>query len=1167
MQGKKGTVRRVAALTTAVTCVCALYAGSASAAAPLIVKAQVIEVTATSATLAASINPEGKETSYQFRFGTSDCSIANCSRIPVPKEAIGSGSTPVLVEKVVEKLKPGTIYHFLLEAENPDGKVKSGDHAFTALSEPSEGLPDGRVYEQASPMNKNGGDALGEVGLVKAADDGNGITFNSTFGIPGGKGAQRLPTYLARRGAGQAGWSTQGLLPPPSFADIAQIQGWLPDFSETFANATILGETRVKALISQSTTGAPVKPITPYTSEAEYSYVGTDADNSTVFFESQAKLPPEEGKEPIPAALEGKSNLYAWDRASGRISLVDVSNLGKAPAGGGFAGPYDWSNGMTAYSLTHGGAQRNYYLQETNAITAAGDIYFTEAGTAQLYLRRNPTQPQSAMEGEKCLEKDKACTVRVSASKRAIPDPAGAQPAAFQAATEDGSEVFFTSPQKLTDDANTGPEQPEATITQASSATGQVEKAKFIPEHAVGVVVDGAHVYWADPASGAIGRADLDGNPESIEKAFIAVPPSECEETEPGVFEKVDSHPRYLAVTAKYIYWTNSGKFDEEGNPEDETGTIGRAELDGDEVKDIDPDFICGASNPQGIAANATHLYWANSAKEAVEGGVARANIEDDEVKEVKQQFYFPGSSQTPFGVALDGTYVYFTLDNTGVNFSNIGRIPLEGGAEEAIFIGESGLRSLAADGTYLYWTAQREHKVGRIALADFSTGNSCGVIPTCSKEFAKDIEGDLNGIAVNSEHLYWSVNGEAPTNPGNDLYSFHPQTGQLEDLTVDPVEDGAEVQGVLGSSADGSYLYFVANGDLDEGGPATRGDCRTAGGAHGPIATTSGSCNLYLRHEGKAHLIARVSGHDALDWTGSALGIFSIAGSVPKASFLSQGGQTLLFQSRAKLTGYENEGVSELYRYSAQSKTLDCVSCQPTGEAVKNGPSLASFSFPGSIGPPAASVNSVASRNLSADGKHVFFDTAEALVPGDTNGKDEEGKAHCPGTGPLGTPVCSDVYEWEAPSPTGACKEGAPAYSPINGGCIYLISTGKDKYPSLFADASESGDDVFFFTRQRLVGQDQDELQDVYDARVGGGLDAQNQVKPPPCQSTEACHQPSPPAPVESTPATPGFFGPSNPKPVHKKPKAQKHKHKKHKKHKAKKKHKRAGAKGRTQR
>ncbi len=43
------------------------------------------------------------------------------------------------------------------------------------------------------------------------------------------------------------------------------------------------------------------------------------------------------------------------------------------------------------------------------------------------------------------------------------------------------------------------------------------------------------------------------------------------------------------------------------------------------------------------------------------------------------------------------------------------------------------------------------------------------------------------------------------------------------------------------------------------------------------------------------------------------------------------------------------------------------------------------------------------------------------------------------------------------------------------------------------FADASASGNDVFFFTDQPLVGQDQDSLVDVYDARVGGGIAAQS--------------------------------------------------------------------------
>jgi hypothetical protein len=193
-----------------------------------------------------------------------------------------------------------------------------------------------------------------------------------------------------------------------------------------------------------------------------------------------------------------------------------------------------------------------------------------------------------------------------------------------------------------------------------------------------------------------------------------------------------------------------------------------------------------------------------------------------------------------------------------------------------------------------------------------------------------------------------------------------------------------------------------------------------------------------------------------------------------------------------------------------------------------------------------------VASRNLSSNGGRAFFETTEALVSEDTNGQ-----GGCPPIGTLGTPSCIDVYEWEAPG-IGGCDEGDPAYSALNGGCLYLISTGKSEFPSFFADASLSGDDAFFFTRERLVGQDEDELQDVYDARVGGGLASQNPPPPNPCEGADACHEPAPPPPAETTPATPNFVGPGDPTPKHKKQKAKKHK-KKHMQKKHRKKHKQA--------
>jgi hypothetical protein len=1129
---RRGRCIRLAMCALAALSVWMISAEAAVAAPPQITNSGAAKVTSSSATLTADINPQGKPTRFHFEYGTADCTSNPCTSIPIPEGEIPAGSSPVHVEVTVEGLTPAAIYHFRTLAKNGE-QAKGPDRIFTTRGSPSEGLPDNRAYEQSSPVDKDGGDATGKVALVKAADNGSGITFNSTFGIPGGKGAQALPTYLALRGGGGSGWATQGLLSPPLFGERAQVQGWLPDFSETFSNATKLGSPRIKALVSQSTTGGSATVVASYTAKAEYSYVGASADASIVFFESQAKLPPAEGEDPIEAAIDGASNLYAWDRVSGRLSLAGILNDGKAPPKGAFAGPYHRAAGASAQTLREGGAGRGYYLQGTHTITLAGNIYFTEAVSGQLYLRLNPTQPQSDLLAGKCAKPAEACTIHVSASKRSTPDPAGAQPAAFQAASVDGSAAFFTSSEKLTNDANTGPEQPAPAIGIGNSTTGAIEKADFIPKRAVGVALDSTHVYWADPVGGTIGRADLNG--ENPDDGFIVPGPSECEEeeTEPGVFVPVPvpSKPRYVAVDAGHIYWTNTGKLEGNGDPAEAGGTIGRADVGG---TNSDPDFICGASNPQGIAVNATHVYWANAAKDPVKRSIARAAIGGGEIE---QEFFPVNTSRTPYGVALSPTHVYFSINNETSDFGSVRRIPLAGGEEKFFNPGKAGIRGVATDATHVYWATQGEEAIGRADL-ELTSGEN---------EFVKPA-GKLNGLATDASHLYWSVNGESPSNPGNDLYRYQADTDTLTDLTPDSVDtNGAEVQGVLGASEDGSHVYFAANGDLDGGGPASAGDCHTQG-AHGPLATTSGSCSVYLWHDGAISLVAQLRGKanseatDALAWTGTPRELFSTAGFVPKTSFLSQDGQTLLFRSQEKLTEYDNEGVPELYRYSAETQTVACVSCPPSGEAVGKGPSLGSVSYPGPIAPALASVAMVQSRNLSADGNRAFFETAEALVPEDTNGE-----VSCPALGAKLTPACLDTYEWEAPG-TGTCKEAGPGYSVLNEGCIYLISTGTSEFPSYFADASQSGDDVFFFTRQQLVDQDKDELQDVYDARVGGGLASQNPITLVPCESAEACHGPGQEAPAESSPGSATFIGPGNPVGKHKKPKAAKHKAKGHK-------------------
>ncbi len=354
----------------------------------------------------------------------------------------------------------------------------------------------------------------------------------------------------------------------------------------------------------------------------------------------------------------------------------------------------------------------------------------------------------------------------------------------------------------------------------------------------------------------------------------------------------------------------------------------------------------------------------------------------------------------------------------------------------------------------------------------------------------------------------------------GSDLYRFDVATGQLTDLTADRSDsNGAAVQGVLGTSSDGSYVYFVANGVL--AAHASPGDCQGI--------EISGTCSLYLWHNGQISFIANLSANsgiagglqdsDARDWLPS-----SVAEGDPydKTSRVTPDGQTVLFRSQQQLTGYDNAGFAEYYRYGAASGGLGCVSCNPTGALPTGSATLRSIDT--TVATPGA-VTSYLTRNLSADGTRVFFETPDALVPSDTNG---DAGCHSLQTG--GT-SCQDVYEWEA-SGTGSCAESGPAFSRQDEGCLYLLSTGKSSDPSYFADASESGNDVFFFTTSPLVGQDTDQIQDIYDARIGGGIAAQS-APPPPCPG-EACLPSAFLPPAAQTPPSSSFSGPGNPTPNH---------------------------------
>lgn len=450
------------------------------ASPPLVSGTTYSNVSDTGARLEALVNPENQASSYSFQYVTEsqfqESGFAGAVSVPAPPAPAGSGASYLPVAQQVEGLVPRTTYRFRLVASNPTGTTEGErdsaaeeiPHAFTTFATTGLGLPDGRAYEQASPLDKNGSNIQAGTNAVQAAAAGDAITFFSNAGIPGGEGAQFFPIFLATRSSSPAGWSTQGLLPPASTGSVASVLGWSEDLKSAFASAHEPGA--LATLYIRDTSSHTVNVIAsglhgraPGNPEPVYA-ASTGGTSPEVLFEDTAEL--------LPAAVTGKSNVYLWDGSTGALAVAGVLNNGQAPPGGAIAGSFDW---FLERNTSFGGAAKGYFTQAQHVLSpGASRVFFTAGGTGQLYVRDNPLQEQSPLDAEgSCTDGSLGCTIQISESQRSTPDPNGARPAAFLGATPDGSVAFFTSCEKLTDDS---------TARSTASPTCQ-EQAKEAEEH------------------------------------------------------------------------------------------------------------------------------------------------------------------------------------------------------------------------------------------------------------------------------------------------------------------------------------------------------------------------------------------------------------------------------------------------------------------------------------------------------------------------------------------------------------------------------------------------------------------------------------------------------------------------------------------------------------
>jgi hypothetical protein len=283
--------------------------------------------------------------------------------------------------------------------------------------------------------------------------------------------------------------------------------------------------------------------------------------------------------------------------------------------------------------------------------------------------------------------------------------------------------------------------------------------------------------------------------------------------------------------------------------------------------------------------------------------------------------------------------------------------------------------------------------------------------------------------------------------------------------------EAGADLHMMLTVSADGSMVYFVANGALAP--DAAPGNCK------GIV----GSCALYRYQSktatsaAKTTFIATVSASVFSNEVTQGDPLFPEPAYT--RAYATPDGRYLLFNN-----------TGGLYRYDSISESLTMIA--PSGD----------FTRSASIRPAAGPV-----RAMSDDGSYVFFDSLKPLALQARNG-------------------VTDVYEWHEDLAThnrtlsliGSGSDSAPTY--FLGYSPYYTPSGR----------KVEGGNVFIGTHARLSPLDTNSLGDIYDARV---CEPESPCIKPPAAETKQCLgsecQTPPPAPVDQTPSSQTFSGAGN--------------------------------------
>ncbi len=483
-----------------------------SAPGPPTIESQSVsaaQVSSSSATFRASIDPSGTETYYRVRYGSGRCEEVPTSaceeEAPSPPGIdLGGGFGSQSAAVALSGLAPQTTYHLRVIAEDrsegsPGASVLSEEASFTTLAagEAPSTLPDGRAYELVSPAEKRGVAIEGiahEGGLIQAASDGQALTYLAAAPAgeeePAGNRAPE-PTQLISTHREPGQWSTQNITTPNQTAQgiVAEARREYQFFSEDLALAVVFpaeplfgaaGPAAIyrRSACSEACGSAPCTQSSCFSALVSASSTGMEFMGATPDLEHaiiRAESPPG-------AAGEGEGLYESSEQGpgAGQLTLISVLPDGQQATGEVGLGTLQENEGPR------------------NALSEDGSRAVWKAGTrseAHLY--------DSQLVGEGASSEVK--TVQIDTPQEGVNPTAPAEPV-FMDASADGQKVFFTDDQRLSGDASPESEASgDLYVFEAGKPAGQrltdltpdlnAGESAAVQGGVIGVSSDGSYVY------------------------------------------------------------------------------------------------------------------------------------------------------------------------------------------------------------------------------------------------------------------------------------------------------------------------------------------------------------------------------------------------------------------------------------------------------------------------------------------------------------------------------------------------------------------------------------------------------------------------------------------------------------------------------------------------